>query len=137
MKGFPAVIAMGLSIQDIYAAHFAAHFYGQLAEKQPLPSAFKSAVEFLRQQEFDDLAKAHVQHPVPLQWMIPNLYLTQNLEHLVNWGAPQEALALSSYRFITEQNRLLLQHDKEYVFVGRRRDKARLLAPFFAKTPSI
>ncbi|MCK6622328.1 MAG: tetratricopeptide repeat protein [Calditrichia bacterium] len=133
--GIPALIAMGMSVQDRYAAEFAAHFYRRVAEKQNLLAAFREALQHTREREFADLAAAQVARPLPLQWIIPNFYQRGRVEHLVDWGAARETLQLSSYRFITEQNRLLLQHRERYVFIGRRREKARILEPFFNHTP--
>ena len=117
---------MGMSILDRYAAAFTAHFYEQIARKQQLSAAFKDSIEFLRQNEYQDQIEAGSQAPLPLQWIIPNLYLAEKIEHLVNWQAKHNPLELSSYRFIVEQNRLLLKHAENYVFVGRRKEKAEI-----------
>jgi tetratricopeptide (TPR) repeat protein len=133
-KGLASVIAMGMSIMDHYAKIFSAHFFRQLAERQNILSAFQSSIQHMYQDEYNELVKAR-QQPIPLQWMIPNFYTSKKSEHLVDWEAPREELELRSYRFISEQNRLLLTHDDKYLFIGRRKDKARILEPFFQKIP--
>jgi tetratricopeptide (TPR) repeat protein len=133
--GVPAVISMGLSIADKYATAFAASFYAQIAEKQNVSGAFKASIEAIRQQEHDDLVKANASHTPPLQWIIPNLYLRTRLETPVDWNVSKEHLNLSSYRYIVEKNRLLLQHDENFIFIGRRRDKAGILPALFKKVP--
>jgi len=126
-SGVPAVVGMGASVSDYYAALFAASFYGAVAERQSVPTSFARAVEFLRQREYEDQVKAHVPHPQALQWTIPNLYLRSSLEHLVDWGKPQANLQFASHRCIVQNERLILRHDPQFRFIGRRRDKARVL----------
>ncbi|MDY6933813.1 MAG: tetratricopeptide repeat protein [Spirochaetota bacterium] len=133
--GISAVISMGMAVLDKYATEFSAHFYAQIAKKQNILVAFNSAVTHMKEQEYKDQINAKVKTPQPLQWIIPNIYLSKNIEHLVDWDSPQEKLELSSYRFIYEKDRLLLKHDKDYIFIGRRLDKARIMPPFFAKKP--
>ncbi len=126
--GVPAVISMGLSISDKYATEFAASLYGEIAEKKDIIPAFRTALDVIRQLEYDDLVKANAAHTEPFQWIIPNLYLRTRLASLVDWRASEKGLNLSSYQYIVEKNRLVLQHDEgKFVFVGRRRDKAQIL----------
>ncbi|MFQ5589286.1 MAG: CHAT domain-containing protein, partial [Nitrospiria bacterium] len=133
--GTPAVISMGMSIKDRYASEFAAAFYRRIAERQTIVSAFQNGLQHIRDLEYADQQQARVPNPMPLQWIIPNLYMSRPIEHLVNWQAPAEKLQLASHRYITEKKRLLLAHDKGYVFIGRRKEKAKILAPFFEKHP--
>jgi tetratricopeptide (TPR) repeat protein len=134
-SGVPAVIAMGMSIQDRYAALFAAHFYQELAQKQNVLTAFNAATLHIRDQESENNRQNPVTaNQIPLQWIIPQLYLNTPIEHLVDWDKVREELA-ASYQFLIEQNRLVLKHDNNYRFIGRRKDKAAILGPFFAKTP--
>lgn len=131
----PGVICMGMSIRDRYASHFAARFYEQIANKQNILTAFKTATDSLFSFEYERMAEMNVQKPNPLQWLIPNLYLSSKIEHLVDWQAPQKDLRVPSFRLFSKQNRQILTHDDRYVFVGRRKDKAAILEPFFNKDP--
>ena len=134
--GIPSIISMGMSIKDKYAAYFSASFYEQLADRQNIPRAFKSfAMENLREFECSEQAREGVTNPVPLQWIIPNLYRSARTEHLVDWDKAKTDLQFSSYRFVYEQERLLLKHEKNYLFIGRRRDKAKILPHLFDKKP--
>ena len=135
LQGVTAVISMGLSIIDRYAARFSAHFYGKIAEKQTIHTAFSQALRFLKEQEFSDQVKDRVKTPVPLQWLIPQLYLSREMTEVVDWRQPVEKLDLSSNRYLFEKDRLLLPHEKDYLFIGRRKEKARMLRPFFDKRP--
>ncbi|HEG43817.1 MAG TPA: CHAT domain-containing protein, partial [Phycisphaerales bacterium] len=130
--GVSTVISMGMSILDHYASVFCAHFYGQIADKQGILQSFHSAREHLRQQEWEDRRKANIAGGAAIQWMIPNLYSRDGLDQLVDWDKASEKIKSSSYRFIFEQGRLLLTHDDDYRFIGRRRDKAKIL-PLLAK----
>lgn len=129
--GVPVVVSMGMSIDDHYAAQFSAHFYSRLAQEQTVFEAFNQALEHLKNNEYNHLLEAHVTPAVPLQWLIPNLHLSQKLYRLVDRDQPQEKLELSSNRFIFEKDLLLLEHEKEYLFIGRRKEKAGILRPFF------
>ncbi|MBU0755994.1 MAG: CHAT domain-containing protein [Planctomycetes bacterium] len=131
----PAIISMGLSIMDRYATQFAGSFYRSLAQKQNIQTGFNEAVDFIRELERQDQVRANRSPAVPLQWIIPNLYLKQHWEHLVDWEQPHEELKLSSHRFITQNQRLVLAHEEGFRFIGRRRDKAAILPTFFAGEP--
>ncbi|MGD2091895.1 MAG: tetratricopeptide repeat protein [Candidatus Aminicenantes bacterium] len=131
----PVVVSMGMSIKDHYAAQFSAHFYSQIARQQTIFSAFYQAVAHIRKNEYSDLVEAHVTPAVPLQWIIPNLYLSHRLDRIVDWDQPQEKLELSSNRYIFEKDLLLLKHEREYLFIGRRKEKAEILGPLFEKKP--
>jgi tetratricopeptide (TPR) repeat protein/GTPase SAR1 family protein len=133
--GVAVVVSMGMSIKDNYAAQFSAYFYSQLAQEQTVFEAFNRALEHLKNNEYNRLLEAHVTPAVPLQWIIPNLYLSQKLYRVVDWDQPQEKLELSSNRYIFEKDLLLLKHEREYLFIGRRKEKAGILGPFFEKKP--
>jgi len=133
--GVQAVVGMGASVLDHYAALFAASFYGEIAQRQNVPAGFGQAVEFLRQCEYEDQVKAHVPNPQALQWIIPNLYLSSPLEHLVDWNKPQEKLKFSSHRYIVQNERIVLRHDPQFRFIGRRKDKARILPALYDGKP--
>ncbi|MCO6475189.1 MAG: CHAT domain-containing protein, partial [Phaeodactylibacter sp.] len=89
--GVPAVVAMGLSVLDYFATAFAGHFYRQLAEKEPLHRAFRSAIEFIRHEEARLRPDA-----APGQWMIPQLYCSQRCEQVVDWQKPFTPLQFSN-----------------------------------------
>ncbi len=133
--GVSAVLSMGMSIKDKYATHFCAKFYGEIAKKQNILLAFNLARNSLKQFESSELARAGAVCPVGLQWIIPNLYRSVHIEHPVDWTATNENLSFSSHQLIFKQNRLLLKHDKDYLFIGRRKDKARILPCLFDKKP--
>jgi tetratricopeptide (TPR) repeat protein len=133
--GVPAVISMGMSIYDRYAALFSAHFYKQIAEGRNIALAFHSALNFIKEKEYEEQVRAHLPYSLALQWIIPQLYLTTPVEYLVDWDKGQEKLEFRSHRYIFEKGRLLLKHDNQYLFIGRRMDKAQILEPFFTKTP--
>ena len=133
--GVPAVVGMGASVSDHYAALFAASFYSAIAQRQNVPAGFTQAVEFLRQCEYEDQVKAHVPQPQALQWIIPNLYLKSPLEHLVDWHKPQEKLKFSSHRCVVQNERIVLRHEAQFRFIGRRKDKARILPALYGGKP--
>lgn len=133
--GVPVVISMGMAVSDYYAALFSAHFYKRLAGKQTVFSAFNAAIERLRETEYNDLKNTPGSREIPLQWIIPNLYLSRDMEEVVDWNQPEETLSFSSHRYIFGQDRILLEHEKDYRFIGRRKDKAEILGPFFEKVP--
>ena len=89
--GIPAVISMGSSINDHYATLFTTHFYQQLTNHSTVPSAFMDAVRFLHQKEYEEI-KNNPYIPLPLQWIIPNLYISKPIESLVDWEAPYARL---------------------------------------------
>jgi hypothetical protein len=126
---------MGMAVKDYYAALFTAHFYRQLTEKQTILSAFHAAVQYLKKEESNDLKNAGGSSAIPFQWIIPNLYLSRDVEEVVDWDQPEEALSFSSQRYILGQDRILLEHDRDYRFIGRRKDKSEILGPFFEKVP--
>jgi tetratricopeptide (TPR) repeat protein len=134
-QGVPVVISMGMAVQDKYAALFSAYFYRELAEKKTIFSAFNAAIDYLRNREYSDLEKKTGSREIPLQWIIPNLYLSRKVEEVVEWNQPQEELKFSSQHYIFGQERLLLSDEKDYRFIGRRKDKAEILGPFFGKVP--
>ncbi len=131
--GVPAVVAMNWKISDYFATIFAAEFYRRLAEKTALPQAFQEAVRHVQQAE----AQAYQQQPglTPHQWLIPQLFLGQWCEHLVDWAAPQEKLTFTAHKFVTGKDQLLLAQRKNYQFIGRRQERRRALPLLKEKTP--
>jgi tetratricopeptide (TPR) repeat protein len=134
--GVPVVISMGMAVNDYYAALFSAHFYKRLAEKQTIFSAFNAAIEHLRETEYNVLKNTPDSREIPLQWIIPNLYLSRDIEEVVDWNQTEEKLNFSTqHHYIFGQNRILLEHEKDYRFIGRRQDKAEILGTLFEKVP--
>ncbi len=125
--GIPTVISMGLSVQDKYAAYFSARFYNEIALKENLVNAFNAAVEKMREFEFAELSKASISNPLPLQWIIPNLYRSEKILHPVKWETDNEKLNYTSSRFNFENDPLLIEHEKDYFFIGRRKEKAEIM----------
>jgi tetratricopeptide (TPR) repeat protein len=130
----PAVVSMGWSIGDDYAAHFTAALYSKLAAKSDLLRAFKESVEALRTFEAQEQAKANA-FVYPLQFIIPSLYVTQPCDKFVDWNANPHKLRLQAGRYLFSGEKLLIEHDKEFVFIGRRSDKKKLLSPLFDHQP--
>ncbi len=132
----PAVIAMGMSILDTYATSFAAKFYSELSLKRNIPQSFTTAVNYIRILEGEELRKSNAPAQ-PFQWVIPNLYMACNMEDIVNWAKATEKLEYdkTSYRFVTEQKRLLIKHDENYRFIGRRRERQTVMESFIKKLP--
>ncbi len=133
--GVPAVLSMGMSIVDRYATCFSRFFYRKLAEKGTLQAAFQEAVQGVRNEEAAHLAKAGKRGAVPLQWIIPALYLSRPIQQVVDWRVRAQKLHLSANRYLFNRDRLLLPHEADYIFIGRRREKADILRPFMDKTP--
>ena len=120
--GVPAVIAMGFSILDFFATQFAVEFYNQLANREHLDRAFSFGIRYIRQLESKWL-RQQGRNTLPSQWMIPQLYTIQQVVHLVDRQRPAEKLAFISTKFVTGQERLLLEAQPGYLFIGRRRER--------------
>jgi tetratricopeptide (TPR) repeat protein len=133
--GVPVVAAMGMLILDYYAAYFSAAFYGRMAKKETVFEAFRGAVLDLKEKEALDHARGLTPGRAPLQWLIPKLYMGQPLEGIVDWDAKVEKLELSPGRYLFHRERLVLEHEQNYLFIGRRREKSEILEPFMVKTP--
>jgi len=134
-KGVPAVIAMGMSIADSYAAQFAAHFYKQLAEKEHIFRAFKEARNFIKDLEYNSLVAERNEPAIPLQWHIPALYISTKLEMPVDWTMAHKKLDLGKTGKLKDKGAFLFNKEEKELFLGRRKDKAKVLKPFFDKTP--
>ncbi|MCG8327559.1 MAG: CHAT domain-containing protein, partial [Chitinophagales bacterium] len=128
--GIPSVVAMGLSISDYFATVFAACLYKELADKEPLYRAFKTAVNLTKKIEKE--LSPDPNH-LPSQWMIPHLYSNGQVEHLADWQAPHTPLEFHNYKFISGQNELLLERHEGYQFLGRRRERKKALQPLLKK----
>ena len=126
--GSPAVIAMAASIRDDCAIIFAASLYGQLSKGYPLGSAFQKARLAVRNYELSlDLTK---QGLAPGQWLIPQLLLNKRVEYIVASDSPKDVLDFKHDVALIKGERALLDlrvRPKNYVFVGRRREKRQAL----------
>ncbi|UCH97201.1 MAG: tetratricopeptide repeat protein, partial [Candidatus Aminicenantes bacterium] len=132
-KGIPAVVSMGLSIKDRYATFFAAYFYSQLAKKKTITEAFAEACQFTKEMEAKDIRESH-QHMVPLQWLIPHLYLSGPLR-MVDWDKPFERLKPEGTVILFANTTMEKSGQKSEQFVGRREDLAVILPKLFKKKP--
>ncbi len=132
-KGVPAVIGMGLSIRDTYATSFAAHLYQRLAEKKSLAEAFSHAREQIRAEEAEEIRRQNLR-TLPMQWMIPNLYLAGETE-IVNWDAEFERLMPEDSRIIFANTTMEKSKSEIEQFVGRREDLARIVPVLADKKP--
>ena len=122
----PAVIAMSFSVIDFFATQFASRLYEKLASKNHLLESFQNAIEFIKQSEFEYLQQTG-QKTEPGQWLIPQLYCSSNVEHLVNWTGAEQKLHSTKDIVPGTEKRLLLAHDKDYRFIGRRRELAKTI----------
>ena len=127
--GIPAVIGMGFSILDYFATSFAAKLYEQLAEKAPIHQAFATAIQHIKTEEGKHIQIGNLrgfyrgEHALPSQWLIPQLYASAQVDQLVDWNQVQETVTYSSSKFITGKERLLLEAQQNYLFVGRRKER--------------
>ncbi|MGD2092437.1 MAG: tetratricopeptide repeat protein [Candidatus Aminicenantes bacterium] len=132
-KGIPAVVSMGLSIRDRYATFFAAYFYGQVAKKKTIIEAFAGACRFTKDLEAKDIREAH-QNMVPLQWLIPHLYLRGALR-IVDWEKSFERLRPGGTVILFANTTMEKSGQTSEQFVGRREDLAVILPKLFKKKP--
>ncbi len=128
MAGIPAVIGMSMSITDEYATLFAKEFYHQLGEKQDLHSAFKTAISYIKVQEFNSL-KAQAEKGknvqlLPLQWIIPQLYVSARIENIVDWSLPVKKYYSKP---IHKYKNFIIARDDEFRFIGRRNELRKAL----------
>lgn len=120
--GIPAVVAMSFSVLDYFATAFAAEFYGKMAAQHYIGEAFHKAVQHIRILE-QDWRKSRGETQAPGQWMIPQLYTTQQCTHLINWQKTARQLRLQNYKFATGDERLILEKQEGYRFIGRRKKR--------------
>ena len=116
----PAVVGMSFSIYDFYATRFAAKLYEELTKEAEVHQAFFTAIQHIKSLESQYQGQAG---QMPSQWMIPQLYTSKQVSHLVDWQGKGEKLTLSSIKFATGKERLLLEAQKDYLFIGRRKER--------------
>ncbi|MGB0930927.1 MAG: CHAT domain-containing protein [Chitinophagales bacterium] len=131
LKGLPAVISMSVSVTDYFATYFAGVLYQQLAQKEPLFRAFQSAIGATQQHELQRLPNRP-----PSQWMIPQLFVSQQVEQPVDFSKATQNLHYSAWKFVSGKEGLQSQKRSNYQFVGRRRDRKRIFQSW-AKRPAI
>jgi tetratricopeptide (TPR) repeat protein len=118
--GVPSVVSMNQSVLDYFATYFAAAFYKNivthLKSREPLSHSFALAIKTLQQEE----ARCNIHRG---QYLIPQLFASKHIQNLVNYTRPQtHALKFSAVKFVTGKQRMLLAEQKNYTFVGRRRE---------------
>ncbi|MEL6945386.1 MAG: CHAT domain-containing protein, partial [Bacteroidota bacterium] len=125
--GIPAVLAMSASVLDNCASFFAAQLYEQIASGFALPYAFQQSCWALRDFEMKAFGKLLQQAQLAAgQWLIPQLLLSQNVAHLVDENATKSELDFSKNLGVVQGGEALLDlrvRPKNYVFVGRRKEK--------------
>ncbi len=125
--GIPAVLAMSASVLDNIASFFAADFYKRIAEGYKLPYAFQQSCWAVRDFEIATFGNLMQQANVAAgQWLIPQLLMSQVVEHLVDKNAPRSELDFSKNMSVVKGDEGLLElrvRPKNYVFVGRRKEK--------------
>jgi tetratricopeptide (TPR) repeat protein len=130
-KGIPSAVSMGLSILDNYATSFAANFYESISKKETIQESFKKACNLVKVEETENLLKANL-GGVPMQWVIPNLYLSEKVK-IVDWDKKFEKLTpeIAGGLFVNSK----LEQPNVEDFVGRREDLAVILPAFFDNQP--
>jgi tetratricopeptide (TPR) repeat protein len=120
--GVPAVIAMGFSVLDNYATLFAEVLFQQLAEKAPILKAYHRALRAMQQQEQQETGAT-----TAIQWLIPQLYYSNQISNIVNWQLSFTPLQVSHKRFANSSATITSPFGKHYYFIGRRRESARVI----------
>ncbi|MBF0519028.1 MAG: tetratricopeptide repeat protein [Nitrospirae bacterium] len=133
--GIPSVVSMGMPIFDKLAIFFTTKLYQEISDKQLILEAFTTALKRLKDYEKKLYADENQFNHVPKQWLIPNLYVSREVEHIVNWNSAPVSLKLSNYQYVTEGKQISLAHKAGFMFVGRRAEKAKVFEPFFKNTP--
>lgn len=143
--GVPAVIAMGWSVADFWATHFARVFYEKTARRATLAEAFNQSLAEGRKvhrewlPESLSLASQEALHALfTAQSLIPQLFLTQQVLKLADWGAPSDKrLSRAGAALLEGKNRLgdklkkihaVFGRRDEWLFIGRRRERKAALA---------
>lgn len=134
-QGTAAVVTLGGGMKTKHAVQFNTHFLMRISRKWPLFMAFGDALAHIHRQEAEEQQQAGREPQLPLQWMLPNLYLSGKIGRIADWELPESPLALSSYQFPGEAYRTVRRRHKPHVFIGRREEIAALAGPFRERTP--
>lgn len=124
--GIPGVVAMSHSVIDVYATLFAAQFYKHIAEGLSVPLAFSKALKISR--------KGNPALGLPPEFwvsqsLIPQLYLTQNLQTLAKsgkGGKQRQGQFWQTGRLrekLQKIHRFAGKENKDFIFIGRRREQ--------------
>lgn len=135
--GVPSVIAMAASVQDRYATLFAKELFEGIIRKETLPLVYGNAIKKIKQAEQVEYA-ASGRSDASLQWLIPQLYFSRVVEHIVDWEQPAAATktVADPVKAVYEGGRFLfMHHDDEYYFLGRRRECARIQQALYKNKP--
>jgi tetratricopeptide (TPR) repeat protein/GTPase SAR1 family protein len=135
--GFPSMIAMSMSVKDVHATKFARALYDGLNQERSIVSAFHEAIRYLKKYELQIVQQyygANAGAISPFQYAIPKLYARTTDFRLFDSQAKREKARLESCAYIFKQSKF---HQKipEFVFIGRRQEKAELLSPLFNHKP--
>ena len=135
--GFPNIIAMSMSVKDVHATKFARALYDGLNQERSIVSAFHEAIRYLKNYELKLMQQyygANAGAISPFQYAIPKLYARTTDFRLFDSQAKREKARLESCAYIFKQSKF---HQKipEFVFIGRRQEKAELLSPLFNHKP--
>ncbi|ETR72312.1 MAG: TPR repeat-containing protein [Candidatus Magnetoglobus multicellularis str. Araruama] len=135
--GFPNIIAMSMSVKDAHATQFARSLYDGLNQERSIVSAFHEAIRYLKKYELQLMQQyygANAGAISPFQYAIPKLYARTTDFRLFDSQAKREKARLESCAYIFKQSKF---HQKipEFVFIGRRQEKAELLSPLFNHKP--
>ena len=128
--GISGVVAMSHSVADVFATLFAAAFYRGISEGLSVPLAFSKALRISRS------GNATLGLP-PEFWvsqsLIPQLYLTQNLQMLTlpgtaktQAGKPRAGNFWQTGRLrekLQKIHRFAGRDDRDFMFIGRRREQ--------------
>ncbi|MFN8304082.1 MAG: tetratricopeptide repeat protein [Saprospiraceae bacterium] len=132
--GVPAVIAMGWSVTDFWATHFAGAFFAALAARDTLGQAFNKALEAGRKPFEPSLPAVFFAS----QSLIPQLFFTQKVSKLVHWDSKSEKrLSRAGENLLKGNDQLAKKLKKvnavfgregnDLLFIGRRRERKEAL----------
>ena len=131
--GVAAVIAMNEGIRDDYATAFASRLHEFIADKHPLHEAFKSASERIRGLEYEEYRGA-IQ---PFQWLIPELQVAEKVPVLVDFKGEKETIQPQRAAFQLTEAGMALVREVGTPFIGRRKERSRLLAALHDAKPVV
>lgn len=123
--GIPAVIAMAFSVRDDFATLFASRLFEHLAKRATVPVAYGESLKAMRKNERSSLQQSG-RNSSPAQWLVPQLYCTRQVEHIVNWDVERELIHYNTEKLKIDGSHLLNKQHGDYRFIGRRRECARV-----------